>query len=86
MCRALPSPLQVLKQQEVISKQLEEVGEDMERMQQLLDELDKLNNAVIDLDIRCGGALARWVRVLWVQRDAAGNTCCSCCAYACGGC
>jgi hypothetical protein len=52
----------VLKKQEVISKQLEEVGADMDRMQELLDELDKLNNAVIDLDIRCacqGGPGAR---------------------------
>lgn len=45
-----PAP-QALKRQEQLSVQLESVGNDMERMQALLDELDKLNNKVIDMDV-----------------------------------
>lgn len=37
---------QIVKRQEAISRDLENVGDDMERMQALLDELDKLNNKV----------------------------------------
>jgi hypothetical protein len=38
--------LQVAKRRDAISQELESVGEDMDRMQALLDELDKLNNKV----------------------------------------
>ncbi|KIY95443.1 hypothetical protein MNEG_12521 [Monoraphidium neglectum] len=43
--------LQVVREQEEISKQLESVGEDMDAMQSLLDRLEKLNAAAIDLDV-----------------------------------
>lgn len=48
----LPDPIcdimtpQVKKRQEELSRALETVGEDMDRMQDILDELDKLNNQV----------------------------------------
>eukprot|EP00967_Tisochrysis_lutea_P023951 scaffold27485_cov17-Tisochrysis_lutea.AAC.1 len=38
--------LQAVKRQEQLSAQLESAGEDMARMQAILDELDKLNNKV----------------------------------------
>ena len=38
--------LQAVKRQEQLSAQLESAGDDMTRMQAILDELDKLNNKV----------------------------------------
>lgn len=38
--------VQVVKRQEAISRELESAGEDMDRMQALLDELDRLNRKV----------------------------------------
>ncbi|KAJ9523392.1 hypothetical protein QJQ45_005295 [Haematococcus lacustris] len=43
--------LKVVERRERISKELESVGEDMELMQKLLDELDKLNTKAIDMDV-----------------------------------
>ncbi len=44
--------LQIVSEQERISKEMENVGEDMERMQQLLDTLDKLNSAALSMDVQ----------------------------------
>jgi hypothetical protein len=47
-----PAPrAQVVREQEEISRKLESVGEDMDAMQALLDRLDKLNAAAVDLDV-----------------------------------
>ncbi|GLI58502.1 hypothetical protein VaNZ11_000233, partial [Volvox africanus] len=43
--------LKIKRRQEELSLSLESVGDDMDRMQQILDELDKLNNQVVDLDV-----------------------------------
>lgn len=40
--------VRVMKRQEAISREMESAGEDMDRMQALLDELDKLNAKVCD--------------------------------------
>ncbi|GBF90920.1 ABC transporter F family member-like [Raphidocelis subcapitata] len=42
---------QIMREQEEISRALEGAGEDMEAMQALLDRLDKLNAAAVDLDV-----------------------------------
>ena len=42
---------QVVREQEEISAALESAGDDMEAMQALLDRLEKLNAAAIDLDV-----------------------------------
>lgn len=44
--------LQVLRWQEEIQVQLEQVGDDMEKMSQLLDELDSLTKRAVDLDVK----------------------------------
>lgn len=41
----------ITKRQEAISLELEEVGEDMDRMQELIDEMEKLNRKAVDLDV-----------------------------------
>ncbi|KAF5839957.1 P-loop containing nucleoside triphosphate hydrolase protein [Dunaliella salina] len=43
--------VRAVKRQEELSAQLEGAGEDMARMQAILDELDKLNNKVMDMDV-----------------------------------
>ncbi|EFJ51883.1 hypothetical protein VOLCADRAFT_56598 [Volvox carteri f. nagariensis] len=43
--------IKIKRRQEELSMSLESVGDDMDRMQQILDELEKLNNKVIDLDV-----------------------------------
>mmetsp|Transcript_4201 Transcript_4201/g.11356 ORF Transcript_4201/g.11356 Transcript_4201/m.11356 type:complete len:726 (+) Transcript_4201:1136-3313(+) len=43
--------VRAVKRQEQLSAQLESAGEDMARMQAILDELDKLNNKVMDMDV-----------------------------------
>ena len=43
--------LAVVREQEEISRRLEAAGDDMNAMQQLLDRLDKLNAAALDLDV-----------------------------------
>lgn len=46
--------VQVQARQAAISKELENSGDDMERMQKLLDELDKLNSRVRhNLELAC---------------------------------
>lgn len=35
-----------MKRQEAITRELEEVGEDMDRLQELIDELEKVNSKV----------------------------------------
>jgi hypothetical protein len=41
----------VVREQEEISRALEGAGDDMDAMQALLDRLDKLNAAAVDLDV-----------------------------------
>ena len=41
----------MVKEQEEISVALEAAGDDMDRMQALLDRLDKLNSEAVDLDV-----------------------------------
>uniref|UniRef100_A0A7R9YWU0 ABC transporter domain-containing protein n=1 Tax=Chlamydomonas euryale TaxID=1486919 RepID=A0A7R9YWU0_9CHLO len=43
--------MQVVRRQEVISKELETCGDDMDKMQKLIDEMEKLNRRVVDLDV-----------------------------------
>ncbi|KAG2431609.1 hypothetical protein HYH02_013302 [Chlamydomonas schloesseri] len=43
--------MKVKRRQEELSVSLESVGDDMDLMQSILDELDKLNNKVVDLDV-----------------------------------
>ncbi|KXZ43852.1 hypothetical protein GPECTOR_79g131 [Gonium pectorale] len=43
--------MKIKKRQEDLSLSLESVGDDMDLMQSILDELDKLNNKVVDLDV-----------------------------------
>ena len=40
-----------MREQEEISSRLEAVGDDMDAMQELLDRLDKLTAAAVDLDV-----------------------------------
>ena len=48
---ALGDQLQLIRRQEEIQKELESVGEDMEAMAVLLDELNELTNRAVDLDV-----------------------------------
>ncbi|KAG2485398.1 hypothetical protein HYH03_015884 [Edaphochlamys debaryana] len=43
--------MRVKRRQEELSMSLESVGDDMDLMQNILDELEKLNNKVVDLDV-----------------------------------
>lgn len=42
----------MVREQERISQELELVGDDMDRMQALLDQLEKLNAAAVDMDVQ----------------------------------
>ncbi len=44
--------LTLLQRQEDVQKELEECGEDMERMSAVLDELQELNSKSADLDVK----------------------------------
>jgi ATPase subunit of ABC transporter with duplicated ATPase domains len=48
---AFDSQTKVIKRQEEIQKDLEDCGEDMDRMSALLDELNELSNISVDLDV-----------------------------------
>lgn len=51
LASAFAEGMAVLERTEEIQKELEECTDDMERMSQLLDELDKLSNKAVDLDM-----------------------------------
>lgn len=51
LASAYEEGMAVLKRTEEIQKELEDCTDDMERMSELLDELDKLSNKAVDLDM-----------------------------------